>query len=213
VKAGGSTKGKHSPPQRSAQEVFSQILAAKPTPQKATLAERCQLETLSGLIKYVTSNGCTLEVNPRNFVPGYVTRVETKTEVLGSKYVINVYHRKNELPQQPRLDEPSTVRFDQCWGVSSRAAVHGFVQLHGTWFMVLQGMKLPRDPSWPLGAGMYPTHLTPELHHHRSKWTSFHSLVTPQSPDSGVPFIGSALVGFPNFQFILNGREINVRCD
>jgi len=205
-------KGKYSPPKRSAQEVFSQILA-KPTPQKTSLAERCQVETLSGLIKYVTSKPCTLEVNPRSFVPAYVTRIETKTDVMGAKYPVNVYHRKNELPQQPRADEPSTVRFDACWGVSSKTAVHGFVQLQGTWFMVLRGAKLPRDPSWPLGAGMYPTHLTPELHHHRSKWTSFHSLVTPNSPDTGVPLIGSALLGFPTFQFILNGREISVRSD
>merc|ERR1712032_893814 len=94
------------------QEVFSGILAAKPTPQKPTLAERCQFETLSALIKYVTSNGCILEVNPRNFVPAYVTRLETKADVLGGRYPINVYHHKNEPPQQPRADEPSTVRFD-----------------------------------------------------------------------------------------------------
>eukprot|EP00441_Pelagodinium_beii_P005872 CAMPEP_0197681020 /NCGR_PEP_ID=MMETSP1338-20131121/94223_1 /TAXON_ID=43686 ORGANISM="Pelagodinium beii, Strain RCC1491" /NCGR_SAMPLE_ID=MMETSP1338 /ASSEMBLY_ACC=CAM_ASM_000754 /LENGTH=674 /DNA_ID=CAMNT_0043262277 /DNA_START=80 /DNA_END=2104 /DNA_ORIENTATION=- len=205
-------QGKFSPPKRGAQEIFSQLLA-KPTPQKSSLAERCQLETLSGLIKYVTSTTCTLEVNPRNFVPAYVTRLETKTDVLGRNHPINVYHRKNEPPQQPRADEPSTVRFDGCWGLSSRASVHGFVQVQGTWFMVLQGAKLPRDPSWPLGAGMYPTHLTPELHHHRSKWTSFHTLVTPRIPDSGVPLIGSALVGFPTYQFLLNGREISVRCD
>jgi hypothetical protein len=216
VKAAAGSKGKNSHPERSAQEVFSQILAAKPRPKKTSLAERCQFETLSGLIKYVTSNDCTLEVNPRNFVPAYVTRIETKTDVLGGKYPINVYHRKNEPPQQPRADEASTVRFDQCWGVSSRAAVHGFVQLHGIWFMVLLGMKLPMDPAWPLGAGMYPTHLTPELHHHRSKWTSFHTMVAPQpmEPLKGrVPLIGSALVGFSDFQFILNGCDISVRCD
>lgn len=213
VKAEAPAKGKHSPPQMSAQEVFSQILAGKPTPQKSTLAERCELETVSGLIRYVTRNSCTLQVNPRDFVPAYVTSIETKTEVLGGKYPINVYHRKHEPPQQPRTDEPSTARFDQCWGVSAKASVHGFVQLQGVWFMVLQGAKLPRDPSWPLGAGMYPTHLIPELHHHRSKWTSFHSLVTPDSHDSGVPLIGSALVGFSSFQLILNGRNISVRCD
>jgi hypothetical protein len=213
VKVAGGKKGEFSPPQKSAQAVFSQILAGKPTPQKPSLAERCQLETLSGLIKYVTSHDCTLEVIPRNFVPAYVTCIETKTDVLGGKHPINVYHRKHEPPQQPRTDEPSTVRFDQCWGVSCKASVHGFVQLHGVWFMVLQGAKLPKDPAWPLGAGMYPTHLIPEMHHHRSKWTSFHSLVSPTMPGSGVPLIGSALVGFSNFQFILNGREVSVKCD
>jgi len=204
---------KFSPEKRGAQEVFSKLLAAKPTPQKPTLAAGCRLETLSGLIEFVTSSTCSLEVNPRNFVPAYITRLETKTDVVGGKYPINAYHRKNEPPQQPRSDEPATVRFDGCWGLSSRASVHGFVQVHGIWFMVLQGAHLPRDPAWPLGAGMYPTHLSPELHQHRSKWASFHSLVLPSSSATGVPLIGSALVGFPSFQFILDGREISVRCN
>mmetsp|Transcript_87076 Transcript_87076/g.186672 ORF Transcript_87076/g.186672 Transcript_87076/m.186672 type:complete len:680 (+) Transcript_87076:76-2115(+) len=208
VKSAGP--GAFAPAKRGAQEIFSQIIAGKPTPAKPTLAERCQLKTLPGFITYVTSNACSLKASPRNFVPAYVTRVETKTDVLSKKFSINAYHRKNELPQQPRSDEQSTVRFDDSWGVSSQAIVQAFVQVNGTWFMVLEGARLPKDPSWPLGAGMYPTHLTPEAHHHRSKWTSFHSLVTPSNPETGVPLVGSALVGLPSFQFILNGREISV---
>jgi len=209
---GQSAPENFSPPVRSAQEVFSQMLAGKPTETaKPTLAEKCQLETLQGFIKYVTANKCCVEVDPRDFVPAYVTRLETKTNVLSTMYAISAYHRKNELPQQPRTDEQSTVRFDKSWGVSSRAVVHGFTQINNVWFMVLKGAHLPDDPCWPLGGGMYPTHLTAEAHHHRSKWTSFHSLVTPANPESGVPLIGSALVGFPTFQFILNGRQISLR--
>ncbi|CAE8661580.1 unnamed protein product [Polarella glacialis] len=201
------------PPPRGAQEVFSGMLKGKAAAsKKPTLAKRCQLETLPGFMKYVTDNDCTVEVNTRNFVPAYVTRIETKTEVmLGKKYPINAYHRKNEPPQQPRSDEQSTVRFDESWGVPSRAKVHGFAEIGNVWFMVLKDAHLPNDPAWPLGAGMYPTHLAPEVHHHRSKWASFHSLVMPSTPESGVPLIGSALIGFPTFQFILNGREISVR--
>jgi len=213
-------KTEHTFPARkcNAQEVFSQLLV--PTPAKSTkptLAHRCQLETLSGFIKYVTTHDCTLDVNARSFVPVYVTRLDTSTDVLGSKFAINAYHRKNELPQQPRSDEASTVRFDESWGVSSkvrssrRCSVHGFVQIGKVWFMVMKGAHLPTDPSWPLGGGMYPTNLTPEAHHHRSKWASFHSLVAPRTPESGVPLIGSALVGLPSFQFILDGHEISVR--
>jgi len=97
-----------SPPARGnaqggAQAVFSQMLAGKAaSSKKATLAERCQLETLSGFIKYVTDNECAVEVNTRNFVPAYVTRIITKGRVMaGSGFSINAYHRKNELPQQP----------------------------------------------------------------------------------------------------------------
>eukprot|EP00931_Biecheleriopsis_adriatica_P100985 TRINITY_DN76214_c0_g1_i1.p1 TRINITY_DN76214_c0_g1~~TRINITY_DN76214_c0_g1_i1.p1 ORF type:complete len:689 (+),score=138.33 TRINITY_DN76214_c0_g1_i1:52-2067(+) len=199
------------PPQRSAQEAFSKLLAGKPRPMKPTLAERCQLETLPSFLEYVLGNQCSLEVNPRNFAPAYITCIETKTEVLTKKYAINSYHRKNELPQQPRSDEPGSARFDSSWGVSNRAAVRGFLEVNGTWFMVLEKAQLPEDPSWPLGAGMYPTHLKPEVHQHRSKWTSFHSLMTPTIPATGAPLIGSALVGFSSFTFTLNGREVVVR--
>lgn len=187
------------------------MLASKPAkPTRPTLAERCQLETLPGFIKYVTTEKCSVEVDPREFVPAYVTRLETKTDVLSTRYAINAYHRKHELPQQPRTDEQSMARFDKSWGVSSRVVVHGFAKINDVWFMVLNCAHLPNDPSWPLGGGMYPTHLTTEAHHHRSKWTSFHSLVTPANPECGVPLVGSALVGFPSFQFILDGRQISV---
>lgn len=60
---------------------------------------------------------------------------------------------------------------------------------------------------------MYPTNLKPEAHHHRSKWVSFHALVLPEEPATGVPLIGSALVGFPSFRFILDGKEISVSAE
>merc|ERR1712203_337403 len=107
--------GTHFTPSQSAQQEFSELLKAKPRPMKPSLAERCQLETLAGFLKFVTCNQCTLEVNPRNFVPAYVTCIETKTGVLAKKYAINSYHRKNELPQQPRSDELSSARFDSSW--------------------------------------------------------------------------------------------------
>eukprot|EP00440_Ansanella_granifera_P023141 gb/GFBE01025130.1/.p1 GENE.gb/GFBE01025130.1/~~gb/GFBE01025130.1/.p1 ORF type:complete len:678 (+),score=146.70 gb/GFBE01025130.1/:1-2034(+) len=196
-----------------AQEVFSQMLAGKAAaPNKPSLAQRCQLETLAGFIKYVEDNQCSVQVDTRNFVPAYVTRIETKTQVTSTSLAINAYHRKNEPPQLPRSDEQSTVRFDESWGVSGRATVHGFAQIGNDWFMVLERAHLPGDPSWPLGAGMYPTHLKAEVHHHRSKWASFHSLVVPDMPPGGIPLIGSALVGkAPSFQFILDGREISVK--
>jgi len=133
------------------------------------------------------------------------------TEVAKSRFSINAYHRKHELPQQPRSDEQSTARLNAAWGVGARAKVVGFVEVRQQWFMVLQGARLPSDSAWPLGGGMYPTQLLPEVHHHRSKWTSFHSLVAPCMPRAGMPLIGAALVGFTSFQFILDGKEITVQ--
>jgi hypothetical protein len=198
---------------KGAQAAFSQLLAGKPTPAKPTLAERCRLDTLSGLLEFAARTGCSLEVNPRNFAPAYVTRLETRTDALKSQLAVNAYHRKHEPPQQPRSDEPSTARFDEAWGLPATAPVHGFAQIGGAWFMVLRGARLPSSPTWPLGAGMYPGNLKPEVHHHRSKWGSFHCMIAPGLPEAGVPLIGSALVGFASFQFILNGRGITVRCE
>merc|ERR1712228_1136174 len=110
-------------------------------------------------------------------------------------------------------DEPSTARFDEAWGLPSRATVHGFVKVGSVWFMVLEGARMPNSASWPLGAGMYPTNLKPEMHHHRSKWSSFHCMVAPSPHETGTALIGSALVGFSSFPFILDGREITVRCE
>jgi len=208
------SQGRQGYPERkpSAQTVFSGLLAGKPaTPQKPTLAERCRLETLTGFIQHVTSAPCTLEVSTRDFVPAYVTRVDAATDVAKSKFSINTYHRKHELPQQPRSDEQPSARVDAAWGVGARATVLGFVEVRQQWLMVLKGARLPDDSTWPLGGGMYPTQLLPEVHHHRSKWTSFHSLVRPSMPGSGVPLIGAALVGFSSFQFILNGREVTIQ--
>lgn len=200
----------------SAQAAFASMLTAPPArPEgKATLATRCKLDSLPGLIEHVSETPCSLLVDPRNFVPGYVTHLQTETDVLFENFAINVYHRKNELPQAPRSDEQSTVRFDPSWRVSSMAAVHGFIKLKNHWFMVLKGAHLPKDPSWPRGGGMYPTNLKPEAHHHRSKWVSFHALVLPEEPATGgTPLIGSALVGFPSFRFTLDGKEISVSAE
>lgn len=133
----------------SAQAAFASMLTApaKGEDGKASLATRCKLGSLSGLIEHISENPCSLMVDPRNFVPGYVTRLQTETDVLFENFAINVYHRKNELPQAPRSDEQSTVRFDASWGVSSMAAVHGFIKLKNRWFMVLKGAHLPKDPS------------------------------------------------------------------
>ena len=196
------------------QQQFTKILERplKKAKTGSSLAQRCQLETLESFIHHVTEHECTVEVEIRNFVPGYVTRLETATDLLHSKFAVNAFHRKYELPQQPRTDEQPTARFDTSWGLPASAAVRGFVQVNKIWFMILDGARLsPNSSDWPLAGGMYPTNLKPEAHHHRSKWASFHSLTAPKAPKDGLPVIGSALLGFPNFQFKLDGRQVTVR--
>lgn len=195
---------------KGAQQVFEQLLRAKPQANKPSLAERCKLEKLEGFIEHVTSRNCRVEVLIRNFVPAYVTRLETATDVLKNQLAVNVFHRKFELPMAPRSDEPGTARLDETWNLAAKAVVRGFVQVNHQWFMVLENARLPKQEAWPLAGGMYPTNLKAEVHHHRSKWTSFHALVTPEASDVSNPLVGSMLVGFPKFHFLLDGKEVTV---
>eukprot|EP00435_Cladocopium_sp_Y103_P041604 s40_g11.t1 len=194
---------------KGAQQVFEQLLTAKPQAKKPSLAERCKLEKLEGFIEHVTSRKCRVEVLIRNFVPAYITRLETATDVLKNQLAVNVFHRKFELPMAPRSDEPGTARLDETWNLAPRAVVRGFVQVHQQWFMVLENARLPKNQeAWPLAGGMYPTNLKVEVHHHRSKWTSFHALVTPEASAVSNPLVGSMLVGFSKFHFLLDGKEV-----
>mmetsp|Transcript_13037 Transcript_13037/g.24656 ORF Transcript_13037/g.24656 Transcript_13037/m.24656 type:complete len:110 (-) Transcript_13037:220-549(-) len=81
------------------------------------------------------------------------------------------------------------------------------------WFMILKSAHLPSSSSWPLGGGICPTNLKPEAHQHRTRWTSFHALLAPEPvrDSDGEMLVGSALVGFPSFPFILDGSEVTVK--
>ncbi|CAL1164307.1 unnamed protein product, partial [Cladocopium goreaui] len=117
-------------------------------------------EKLEGFIEHVTSRKCRVEVLIRNFVPAYITRLETTTDVLKNQLAVNVFHRKFELPMAPRSDEPGTARLDETWNLAPKAVVRGFVQVHQQWFMVLENARLPKNQeAWPLAGGMYPTNL------------------------------------------------------
>eukprot|EP00913_Durusdinium_trenchii_P001673 g1549.t1 len=194
------------PATQGAQQRFQELL--QPKAKKQSLAERCKAEELDGFIERVTSKGfpCRLEVDIRNFAPAYITRLETASDVLKSNIVVNVFQRKFEVPQAPRSDEPSSARLDASWGLQPRALVRGFVKVHAQWFMVLENARLPAHQEWPLAGGMYPTNLKPEVHHHRSKWASFHSLVQPEVSRAS-SLIGSMLVGFSKFHFVLDGKQ------
>jgi len=196
---------------KGAQQVFEDLLVMKASPaKKPSLAERCKLEKLDGFIEHVTSKKCRLEVLIRNFVPAYITRLETATDVLKHPLAVNVFHRKFELPVAPRTDEPGTARLDATWNLADKAQVRGFVKVQQQWFMVLENARLPQNQeAWPLGGGMYPTNLKVDVHHHRSKWASFHALVSPET-DVTSPLVGSMLVGFPKFHFLLDGHEVVV---
>jgi len=91
---------------KSAQAAFSQLLATKPTPAKPTLAERCGLETLSGLIGLASGKACSLQVDRRNFAPAYVTRLDTKTDVLNSRLATRTTARMNLLSCRVRTSLP-----------------------------------------------------------------------------------------------------------
>lgn len=206
---------KYSAEPLNAQTQFEQLLNSTPKKESNTLYDRVQMNTLSGFIKYIRENPeCSVKVCPRNMVPAYVTNITTKTKVINYNLVVNVFHKKNELPQKPRNDEKPTSRFNEHWGLPSNGLipVYGFAKINEVWFVILANCELPvNSQEWPLGGGMYPTDLNTSVHHHRSKWASFHGMVKPQKPEGGdTMLIGSALIAFDSFKFVLNGHEINV---
>ena len=56
---------------------------------------------LSDLLKYMSEGSHTLKNYPRNFAPGYVTKINTKKEVTRNKYSLNHYTDFYKIPNKP----------------------------------------------------------------------------------------------------------------
>ena len=55
-------------------------------------------------------------INPRNFTPGYVTRLDAKGDVFKETYVQHHYQNKFKLPVDPMTcNEASNARFNESW--------------------------------------------------------------------------------------------------
>ena len=169
---------------------------------------------LSDLLKYMSEGSHTLEIYPRNFAPGYVTKINTKKEVLRNKYSLNHYTEFYKIPNKPTQN--GTARITPSWFKSNiehqKVEVEAFIQFGNNWFMVIKDMCLPtNDNNFPLCGGFHPGKLLPTFHNnHNYQWTYCNTTVLPTVNDAeGTPLIGSFLVS-EEVDFILNGQKIKI---
>ena len=135
------------------------------------------------------------------------------------------FEDKHQLPTKPRRGKAGNARFDSTWlpplghAKTSHAVACVVLLKDGTWFIAVQGARLPtatRD-AFPLGGGFYPTDLSADYHQHRERWTFLHSQLAPAMPAKrpglkqavATPLIG-AFITTDKATFKLNGTKITV---
>ena len=171
-------------------------------------------DNLSDFLKYVSTGKHHIQIYPRSFAPGYVTKIKTNETVMKSKYSLNHYKEKGHIPNKPTVN--GTTRFSNSWfngNMPHLADVEGFVQFGINWFMVIKGTNLPtNDPDFPLCGGFHPGKLLPSFHSkHNYQWTFCNTQILPiTNENEGTPLIGSFLVS-DDIELFHNGKKIKVK--
>lgn len=204
-------------------------LAARPAGKKSYLSENCnnKPETILELAKLVTGDQPhRLQVDFRDYSPGYYVNIKTKEQVRKTTMPSPCYYQKKfELPVKPgeigtlpsgdgrfqALLSAATARLDESWvpGAGRSVDVEAIVFIEGKWFIVLHGAQLSDSQDFPLGSGFYPTDLGAEFHQHRTRWTFCHSQLKPVVSEEGTSLIGAFLVA-SKARFCLDGQEVIV---
>ena len=138
-----------------------------------------------------------MKVDPRNFAPGYVTKITTKEQVTKNPFNLCHYEDKFSVPTKPQKN--GNARFNESWfknGMMYRDVnVNSFIQFGKNWFMVIEKTCLPRgDTDFPLCGGFRATNLSSNFHDLRDRWTFCNTKILPTVQDEGTPIIGSFLV-------------------
>ena len=182
--------------------------------KKKYLSQKGHLpQNMNDLMVYMSSGKHRLMIKPRGKNPGYITKIITKKEVQKTKYSLNHFHTKGEIPRKP--GESGTARFDTSWFhdryVPSEAEVECAIQFGKNWFLVVKGTCLPyRDSNYPLSGGFHTGKLKPSLHSkHNYQWTYNNTKILPTiSQSDGIPLIGTFLTN--EVELVLNGKSILV---
>ena len=174
--------------------------------------------TITELIKYLSNGSHSLMIDPRNFSPGYITTIHTKSNVMKTPFSLNHYKDKFKIPNKPTVN--GNARFTNNWFSNCTDIYHmhnvevmSLIEFGKNWFAVIRGARLPEnDPDFPLCGGFHPGKLHESLHSkHNYQWTYCNTQVLPQVEYSSdkTPLIGTFLVS-KDVEFILNGSKITV---
>ena len=172
-------------------------------------------DTLSKLLTFMSKGSHTLEIEPRNFTPSYVTEFNTNKNIMknpDNPYSLNHFNNKFRIPGNPEPG-PGNARFTSSWFKNSNttiAEVDSFIQFGNHWFMVVNGTKLPEsNTEFPLAGGFYPTKINADVYDLRDRWAYCNTEILPKINPNGTPVIGSILTT-EKATFILDGNPITV---
>lgn len=200
-----------------ANETFKSMLnVSKPgIKRKNLLSERCREsapETMTELVGALNSES-VLEIDYREFSPGYFVNIETNKPVCEKSMPIPCHFKeKGNYPVKPTATGNS--RFDASWfgGLNGRQIrVNAIVKSGGKYLMLLDGIEIPDSPEFPMGGGFYPTDLDADYHKHRERWVYFHTQLKPR-PAEGTQLVGAFMVE-KNVKLRLNGEDIEIERD
>lgn len=168
-------------------------------PKKKYLSqyEASRPDTLTKLLTKLGEGVHSVKIDPRNFSPGYVTEITTKEKVTKNPFNLCHYEDKFSVPTKP--EKNGNARFNESWfknGIMYRdVTVNSFIQFGKNWFMVIDGLHLPRiDSDFPLCGGFRATNLTTNFHELRDRWTFCNTKILPTIKNEGTLVIGSFLV-------------------
>ena len=175
--------------------------------------------TLTELMTHLSTGKHRVEFHPRDFSPGYVTKVITKEKVTKDReYSMCHYTDKFSIPINPvNSSTPGNARFNRNWFkegyMKENVGVECFINIGGMWFMVANETTLPvNDVDFPLAGGFRPTDLSPHFHDLRDRWAFCNTSVRPTLPESGTPMIGSFLTG-DNVNLMVDGKRVTVKVE
>ena len=170
-------------------------------------------DTLTGLLEYVKNGYHELSCDPRSFVPGYVTKIQTNTKVTKVEFSCNVYTEKFHCPKKPVIGVMGNSRFDESWFISRNmyrnVNCNKFYKINGIWFMVLDNMCMGNKEQFPRSNGFYSVDLLSNVHDLRDRWATSNTIVDTMTV-SHDPMIGSFLTG-NELEFTLNDSKIIVK--
>jgi hypothetical protein len=176
--------------------------------------------TLTELMTHLSTGKHRVEFHPRDYSPGYVTKVITKEKVTNDReYALCHYTDKFSIPTDPVHSSclPGNARFNRHWFkegyMNDNVGVECFINLGKVWFMIAIGTTLPiNDEDFPLAGGFRPTDLSAHFHDLRDRWTFCNTSVRPTLPESGTPMVGSFLTG-KTVNLTVDGKLITVKVE
>ena len=205
---------------------FMELANATPKKKKSlaeTEAERIPTN-LTDLLTWLKEGSHRVTINPRNFTPGYVTRLDAKGDVLKERYVQHHYQNKFKLPVDPMTcNEASNARFNESWFKNSYVPSNVEIELicdmgltknhfgKNSWFMVLKNVTLPySDPDFPIASGFRPTNLKAEFHDLRDRWGYNNTQVKPTVEEGLTPAIGT-FITTETVNLVVDGKKVCVK--